>query len=193
MASGQVLRRPATAGLSLVSDARSVTLAPLHGLSRFAVRADQDAAALVGRAFGCPLPTEPLRSTAQEGRTALWLGPDEWLLLAEEVEPEAVMREVAAALGERAFSFVDISHRNAGFLLSGPHATEVLNAGCPLPLDLRSFPVGKCTRTLFGKAEIVLWRVGENAFRIEVWRSFAAYLAGLVAEAAREHQIAPIR
>ena len=38
------------------------------------------------------------------------------------------------------------------------------------------FPVGMCTRTLFAKAEIVLWRTGENVFQIEVWRSFADYL-----------------
>jgi sarcosine oxidase, subunit gamma len=82
-----------------------------------------------------------------------------------------------------------VSHRNAGFLVSGPHAAGVLNAGCALPLDLAAFPVGKCTRTLFGKAEIVLWRREETAFRIEVWRSFAAYVADLVAEAAREHQV----
>jgi sarcosine oxidase subunit gamma len=189
MADLQALRRPPATGVSLVSDARSVTLAPVLNLSRFAVRGDAEAGLLVGRAFGCPLPTEPLRAAAQDGRAALWLGPDEWLLLAEEVEPASVARDVAAALGERAFSWVDVSHRNAGFRLSGPHATEVLNAGCPLPLDLRRFPVGKCARTLFGKAEIVLWRVGETAFRIEVWRSFASYLAGLIAEAAREHEV----
>ena len=74
-------------------------------------------------------------------------------------------------------------------LVSGPDAAAVLNAGCPLPLGLAAFPGGKCTRTLFGKAEIVLWRKEETAFRIEVWRSFAAYLADLMAEAAREHQV----
>jgi sarcosine oxidase subunit gamma len=185
----QALRRPPTTGLTLISGARSVTLSPVLGLSRFAVRSDGETAALVGRGFGCPLPMEPLRAAAQGGRAALWLGPDEWLLLAEDVEPEAVTREIVAALGERPYSWVDISHRNAGFLLSGTHATAVLNAGCPLPLDLKRFPVGKCTRTLFGKAEIVLWRVGETAFRIEVWRSFASYLAGLIVEAAREHEV----
>jgi sarcosine oxidase subunit gamma len=187
MADVQALRRPATAGIALVSDARSVTLAPVHELARFAVRADPDAAAEIGRAFSCALPTEPLRSASGDGRTALWLGPDEWLLLAEDAETETLTREIAAALGERAFSWVDVSHRNAGFHLSGPRAAEVLNVGCPLPLDLAAFPVGKCTRTLFGKAEIVLWRVGGSAFRIEVWRSFASYLAGLVAD---EHQVA---
>jgi sarcosine oxidase subunit gamma len=164
-------------------------LTALEPLTRIAVRADSEAAALIGRAFGVALPTEPMRSAGQGGRAALWLGPDEWLLLSEDEQPEALGAAVAAALGERPHSWVDVSHRNAGFLLSGPHVADVLNAGCPLPLDLAAFPIGKCTRTLFGKTEIILWRLGDDSFRVEVWRSFAAYFAGLVAEAAREHQV----
>jgi sarcosine oxidase subunit gamma len=162
-------------------------LTAVGNLARFAVRADRTAAAAIGRAFGVELPTEPLRSATQGPRAALWLGPDEWLLLADESTTDGVTAEIAAAAGDHPHSWVDVSHRNAGFLLSGAHAADVLNAGCPLPLDLAAFPVGRCTRTLFGKAEIVLWRIEETAFRIEVWRSFAAYLAGLMAEAAREH------
>jgi sarcosine oxidase subunit gamma len=33
--------------------------------------------------------------------------------------------------------------------------------------------------------EIVLWRRAETAFRVEVWRSFAPYLAASLAESAR--------
>lgn len=183
------LRHAPHAGLSLVADDRSVRLEGVDGVSRFALRADAEAAQKISQALGVALPLEPWRSAANGSRAALWLGPDEWLLFADEREADAITVQVAAAIGETPYSWVDVSHRNAGFLLSGPHAADVLNAGCPLPLDLVSFPVGKCTRTLFGKAEVVLWRTGETEFRIEVWRSFAAYVAGLVSEAAREHMV----
>lgn len=189
MADIRLQRRPAHAGLSLAADARSVRLESVDPISRFAVRADAEAAAKIGHAFGVALPLEPWRSAANGPRAALWQGPDEWLLLADEGGADAITAHVAAALGDHPYSWVDVSHRNAGFLLSGLHAADVLNAGCPLPLDLAAFPVGKCTRTLFGKAEIVLWRTGETGFRIEVWRSFAAYVAGLIAEAAREYRV----
>jgi sarcosine oxidase subunit gamma len=45
-----------------------------------------------------------------------------------------------------------------------------------------------CTRTVFGKAEIVLWRTAAETFRIEVWRSFAPYVLGCLEEAGREYQ-----
>jgi len=188
MAEVQALRRPPHDGLALFADQRIVKLEGIDPVTRFAVRGDAEAAARIGGAFGVALPSEPWRSTVYGQLAALWLGPDEWLLLAEDADPQTVSAAVAWAMGDHPYSWVDVSHRNAGLLLSGPHSADVLNAGCPLPLDHAAFPVGKCTRTLFGKAEVVLWRTGETAFRIEVWRSFAAYVAGLIAEAAREPQ-----
>jgi sarcosine oxidase subunit gamma len=90
------------------------------------------------------------------------------------------------ALADRPHSLVDVSHRQLGLAISGAHAATVLAAGCPLDLDRGAFPVGMCTRTVLGKAEIVLWRIAEDGFHLEVWRSFAAYVSGVIAEAARE-------
>ena len=42
------------------------------------------------------------------------------------------------------------------------------------------------TRTLFVKAEIGLWRRADTAFRLEVGRSFAPYVAHMLNEAARD-------
>jgi sarcosine oxidase, subunit gamma len=37
-----------------------------------------------------------------------------------------------------------------------------------------------CTRTMYDKAEIVLWRRAPDRFHLEVWRSFARYVEGLL-------------
>jgi heterotetrameric sarcosine oxidase gamma subunit len=126
------------------------------------------------------------RAAVAGERAAHWLGPDEWLLLAPEAEGPGVARELGAALAGLPHSLVGVGHRNTALTLSGPEAATVLNAGCPLDLDLAAFPVGACTRTVFGKAEIVLWRAAERTFHIEVWRSFAAYVWQLIEEARRE-------
>jgi sarcosine oxidase subunit gamma len=76
-------------------------------------------------------------------------------------------------------------------MLRGPQAATLLSAGCPLDLDDSAFPVGMCTRTVLAKAEVVLWRTGAEAFRIEVWRSFVAYVSQFLAEAARATQSQP--
>ena len=91
-----------------------------------------------------------------------------------------------AAVGGLAASVVDVSHRTVSIELAGPRAVWCLNAFCALDLDQHVFPIGFCTRTLLGKAEIVLWRTESDAFHIEVARSFAPYVRGCLEEARRE-------
>src|ERR1039457_130132 len=89
--------------------------------------------------------------------------------------------------GLRSHSLVDVSHRQTGLEMSGPRAADILNSGCPLDLDVSAFAVGMCTRTVFAKAEIVLWRIAADVFRLEVWRSFTDYVARFLGEVAREY------
>jgi sarcosine oxidase, subunit gamma len=79
-----------------------------------------------------------------------------------------------------------VSHRQFALEVSGPHAEVILRGACPLDLDISRFPVGMCTRTLLAKADITLWRTREDAFHMEIWRSFAGYVGGLITEIARE-------
>jgi sarcosine oxidase subunit gamma len=155
----------------------------LPQVARWSVRAGEAAAGEIEHAFGVALPREACRAASDGVRSALWLGPDEWLLLA----PEGEAAEISAALlAVSPASVVDISHRQVAVAVSGARAADVLNAGNPLDLHATAFAVGMCTRTLFAKAEIVLWRTGPEAFHLEVWRSFAPYVLGLIEEAARE-------
>ncbi len=149
--------------------------------TRFSFRGGSEAVAEMSAAFGVALPQEPCRAIEAGARAALWLGPDEWLLLAADGE--------APARGDTPHSLVDISHRQIGLNLSGPRAVDLLAAGCPLDLDLATFPVGMCTRTLLAKAELTLWRRGPELFRLELRRSFAAYAWDFLTEAAREHRV----
>ena len=95
-------------------------------------------------------------------------------------------RRLERALAGAPHALVDISHRQFALEISGPHASAILNGACPLDLDPSEFPIGMCTRTVFAKADIVLWRTRADAFHVEVWRSFAGYVSGLLAEIARE-------
>jgi sarcosine oxidase subunit gamma len=155
-------------------------------LSRFIFRGNAEARDAAGQAFGVALAADACRAATDGTRAALWLGPDEHLLLAPIGDGEAIDAAFAHALTGQAYSMVDVSHRQVAFDLRGPHAAWLLESQCPLPLNLRDFPVGMCTRTIFGKAEIVLWRPAEQVFRLEVWRSFSVYVAQMLHEVARE-------
>jgi sarcosine oxidase subunit gamma len=163
----------------------------LPGAARFSLRLREADAAEVGAASGFRL-DQPLNSFAAEGeRLSLRLGPDEWLLIGPEVDAEAIASEIAATLGTRFHALVDIGHRNIAIEVKGAHAADIINAGCPLDLFEESFPTGTATRTLLGKAEMVLLRLDDApTFRVECWRSFATYVHGFLVEAARDFESA---
>ena len=153
--------------------------------TRFSLRGGGDVVAAIAKVFGVAPPTKPMGSTEAGERAALWQGPDEWLLLAEEGATD-LFSQLETALASVFHALVDVSHRQVGIVLEGAGAARLLAAGCPLDLDLRAFPVGMSTRTLLVKAEIGLWRRGDESFRIEVGRSVAPYVARILNEAGRD-------
>jgi sarcosine oxidase subunit gamma len=169
-----------------MADATTVTLLP--PLTRFIVRGGDAVVSAMGSAFGVELPRQACRATGDGARAALWLGPDEWLLLASDAEHDAIELYLTSVTTVTPGSAVDISDRQVGITLAGVRATDALTAFMPLDLDPAAFPVGMCTRTIFGKAEIVLWRREAQTFRIEVWRSFAPYLLACLDEALLEYR-----
>jgi sarcosine oxidase, subunit gamma len=158
----------------------------LPAASRFTLRGQASVMAAAGAALGLNIIDAACRSAANSERAALWMGPDEQLILAAVADGEAVGTQLRAALSALPHSLVDMSHRQLALEVSGATAQTLLNVGCPLDLHLSAFPVGMCTRTVLGKADIVLWRTGPDSFHVEVWRSFADYVARFLSEAARE-------
>ncbi|MGO4872283.1 MAG: sarcosine oxidase subunit gamma [Roseiarcus sp.] len=156
--------------------------------ARWILRGGPDVAAPVGAAFGALPPLQPLRAASEGLRAALWMGPDEWLLIAEDAEP-GIGAKLEAALAGVPHALVDVSHRQCAIEVSGAGAARLLNAGVPLDLDLAAFPVGMVTRTLLLKAEIVLWRLEAERFRVETGRSFGPYVAAVLSSSARDQEL----
>lgn len=160
----------------------SVSLTPAAPARRLSLRAPRESVDAVSQALGLALPTSPGAAVVEGSRAALWLGPDEWLVIEEGAGAlSPALADIAAF-----HSAVDVSHRNVGILVAGRGAEAALAGGCPRDLSAAAFPVGSCARTVLGKAEIVVWRTGEDAFRVECWRSFSDYVFSFLAEAGRD-------
>ena len=102
---------------------------------------------------------------------AIWLGPDEWLVLGGREEDYA---DMPAA--------VDVSANRVCLELSGAGAADVLARGCALDLHPSVFPTGRCAQTLVARAQVILYRT-EDAFRLLVRPSFAEYLRAWLRDA----------
>ena len=149
--------------------------------AKFVLRCRPGGVGAAGEAFGVVLPSA-CRAAISGDRAALWLGPDEWLLLAPPDEVSSIGDQVSGALGA-SHSLVDVSHRSAAITVKGDQAAPLINHGCPLDLSPSAFPVGMCTRTIFEKAEVILWRTEERTYQIEIERSFATYVWHMLSDA----------
>ncbi len=128
----------------------------------------------VTRVAGTRLAVTPNTFTHDGPLTLLWLGPDEWLLVAEPDNSLPRDALVDALQGQRAaVTAADCSY--AGIELTGPDAVTVLARGTPLDLHPDGFAPGSCAQTRLAKATVVLWQTDE-ALRMLVRRSMAGYL-----------------
>ena len=173
-------RRQALAGRT--TSATGVKVEVMPPAERISLRAPETSVAALSKALGLTLPKKPKTSVSKPGRTALWLGPDEWLVIDEAGNDSLADCATVTAL----HSAVGMSHRNIAISVAGPAAEATINSGCPQDLSLDAFPVDAASRTILGKAEIVLLRTAEDAFRVECWRSFSDYVFTFLSEGARD-------
>ncbi|WP_165612586.1 sarcosine oxidase subunit gamma [Limimaricola pyoseonensis] len=155
-----------------------VRIEALAPVARFSLRVRAAGRPVLGRALGCDLPDRVGETARAGGRVALCLGPDEWLIQAGEDEADAIARAGADAYAEAPHALVEISDREVSFRVSGPAAADLLATNCPRDLD--RLAVGGATRTVFDTAQVVLWREADDAFRLDVWRSFAPHVRALL-------------
>ncbi|MBN9670341.1 sarcosine oxidase subunit gamma [Roseibium aggregatum] len=168
----------------------SLSILKAAPLARLSFRAREASLGAAGTAFGLDLPVAPLSSNSAEKRAALWMGPDEWTLLAPEDELQAVFDAIESALSGHPHALVDVSDRSETVIVSGEQAVWLLNTGIFIDFSLEEFPVGTVTRTVFHKAPVMVWRLAEETFAVEAWATFMDYVSGLLVQSAKELEAA---
>ncbi len=141
-------------------------------LRQFNVRARADAVDTASTTLGVPLPTIPNTVGRAGDLAALWLGPDEWLVVGGEGgEPSA-----------GGWGVVDVSAQRTVIVLSGPQGVGLLPLGCAL--DLGRLTPEWCAQTMVARANVILWGTQPEEIHILVRVSFAPYLATWLLDAA---------
>lgn len=153
--------------------------------------ADAGFLSAVRTAAGVELPVEPNTTRRAGSLTALWLGPDEWLLTAPAGEERVLVPAIRAALGDRHAAVVDLTESRTVIAVSGAPTRDLLAKGCTLDLHPRAFKVGACAQSGLARAGALLHLVDETpTFEITILRSFADYMWVWLADAAREYGVA---
>jgi sarcosine oxidase, subunit gamma len=121
------------------------------------------------------LPPAPNTWRLAGGREVLWLGPDEWLMVAEPASAPAILEELERALEGVHHAVVDVSADRAVVELTGDNRMDLLTRGCGLDLHPRSWRDGMCAQTLLARVPVLL-QEREHATRVFVRPSFAGHL-----------------
>jgi len=135
-----------------------------------------------GEILGLILPKESCSTSTKEKITCMWLGPNEWLLVSNDImTKESNDYELEQIL------FDDISKTNLGsvtnvsdhytiFKLTGSNIFEVLSKGCPFNFNLESFGDNKVVQTILNHVDVTIHRKTKDEINIYVRRSFSQYL-----------------
>ncbi|CAH0341629.1 sarcosine oxidase subunit gamma family protein [Rhizobium sp. CECT 9324] len=113
------------------------------------------------------------------------VGPNEWLLVSEEVSGDALARQLSD-LGSTRVSFVEQSDGRVVLRISGPRVRSILQKCVALDLHADVFEIGQSANALFCHVAANLARTGEDRFEIVVMRSFAGSVFEEVCEMGRE-------
>ena len=195
-----------------VSGERGVSLREVPFLTMVGIRVTPGtpAAEAVTEVLGVGLPAACGEVTGDTSEAAVvWLGPDEFLLVGPDetvvpagltgnpdrepgalpslsTVPTAVRLSEALAGSGAPGQIVDLSANRTTLELSGPSAREVLEKGSPMDLHPRAFAVGTAVATTLGPVHVLLWRTGEQEWRIMPRASFADYTARWLLDAMTE-------
>lgn len=153
------------------------------GTGHLSLRARGDLAPF-GEAFGVALPAKIGRRITSRIAEIICLGPDEWAISAPHAQLAEIETAFAVIYDEHPHSLVNVSGREVTFQIGGSFADELLTLG--LPRDLSGIPVGQGRRTVFDGVTVVLWRDDDQAFRMDVWNSFAPHVLSLLETGCRE-------
>jgi sarcosine oxidase, subunit gamma len=145
-----------------------------------------DALQRIADALGFAVPVTPNTVTSKGDRRALWLGPDEWLIVGPDGEQTALGRRLRDAFGETVGAVTDVSATRTLVEIRGSGGRDLLRHGVSIDLDARSFIRGHCAQTLLAKAQVILERRDEPAFVVYVRTSFAVYVATWLLDALAE-------
>lgn len=201
------------------SDGRGIAFREIPFLTMVGLRAVPGSAtrARLESLLGACLPQRvgtTSRLTVPSGElTALWLSPDEFLLVGDEAATDAAAAaaeaeaedEAAAAsaapTGAEVEAFLartvegtpaavlDLSANRTTLEISGSSARRVLEKGCPLDLHPTVFTIGTAVNTTLGKVSVILHRTAEDTYRVYPRSSFADHTGRWLIDAAVEFRV----
>lgn len=136
--------------------------------------------------LGLDLPKSPRESVAFGDIKALWLSPDQWLILCNRDNAPALAAKLSETLNGIHSLAVDVSDMRCIIRIEGEGAREVMMKGSSLDFTDAEFTPGYVRRIRFAEIAALFNIVDENTIDLYVFRSYAHYTMDFLTKAARK-------
>ena len=163
---------------------REITTRGMIDLRGFA--SDRKFMAAVKAVLGVDLPKAPRTSHSFGNIKALWLSPDQWLILSARDRAAELTAELTKALTGLHSLAVDVSDMRCIIRLEGEGAREVMMKSTSLDFTDEDFTAGYVRRVRFAEIAALFNIVEEHVIDIYVFRSYANYAWDFLLKAARK-------
>ena len=167
--------------------AAGISIAKVTGRTLINLRCEDEIKAKLETLFGTPLPAEPNKIASIGTRRALWLGPDETLLMIEEQQEAEFMLNLKTLLGDAHYAATPVSDAIKIFRLGGTRRLDVLAKGCALDLHPASFRQEDCAQSMLAHAAITLAAEAPDSLWLFCRTSYSDYVTSWLKDAAVEY------
>ena len=154
-------------------DAKIILKAP-YGLLN--IRAKDEVCASLAASLGFDLPRQANTSVTKNNISALWLGPDEWLIKTHDGDETGLAAQLKQQTQHQHVAVTQMSDCYIVLEVSGAEARQVLCQGISIDLHPHHFRPGDCTRAGLAKTSALIHQLNDiPSYDIYVLRSYANY------------------
>jgi sarcosine oxidase subunit gamma len=144
----------------------------------------------IGKNINIILPIEANTSSSSDNYTAIWLSPDEWMIVSNntvikenndyEIEKLLFNKISKTNLG----SVTDVTDQLVTNNLSGEKIFDLLSTGCPFDFNNFKSKKGASTQTLLTHIDVIIHHNEINSVNLFVRRSFSEHLMSWINDSA---------
>ena len=144
----------------------------------------------VGKHLDMILPTEANTSSSSSKLTSIWLSPDEWMIVSNElIEKDTNKYELEENLynsisKKNLGAVVDVTDQFTMLELEGSKIYELFSSGSPFNFNEFKEKKGSTTQTLLSNIDVIIHNKGENLVNLFVRRSFSEHLFSWINDSA---------
>ena len=162
-------------------------------LSHYIVRGhlnDPSFSNAVASILSLQLPDKANTVNESDSLKALWMSPDQWLILGEADALQTRIAMFEGALESIHGLISDVSSAQTVIHISGEKAHDLLCKGAPLDVHPGVFAHGQCAQTVFAKMNVLIYPEQQHSrlcYHLIVRRSFADFLGRWLINACKEY------